>query len=358
MTRPNPRKAWLGIGLACLTFTVAKAAQNDSPPAAPDTPAANSGPGDRTLRHEVILDAPVDEVWKVFTTKEGVESWMVPLAEVDFRLGGTLKTNYNAKGTIGDEGTITQHVLAFEPLRMITWQSSPPANAPNFIKVACQGWAVIRFDELSPRRTRVTVTGCGYGTGPDWDKALEFFERGNAWTLQQLQKRFADAEADRRTKRVLELYAACAGGDFVHEAVGPDGGAFRSRARYEVVDGTTVSVDSWLGNQDGMAFHGRTILYRDPETREARFMNFGERGAIARGSMHLADDNRVVYDWQMIGADGGRKLFHVEVTFEGPDAYVFRLWDSPKSAADGAKPGVEARHSRVAKLPEAFEKTK
>lgn len=349
--------SWMPLlaALAGGTLFVTSLRAQDTPTPAAETPAANSGPGDRILRHEAVVDAPVEEVWKAFTTKEGVQSWMVPLAEADFRLGGTLKTNYNAQGTIGDEGTITQHILGYEPMRVLVWQASPPANAPGFIKVACQAWAVIRFEELSPRRTRLTVTGCGYGTGPDWDKAHEYFDRGNAWTLDQLRKRFADADGDRRAKRILELYAACAGGDFVHESTGPDGGLFRSRGRYEVVDGLTVSADSWLGNQNGMTFHGRTILYRDPETREARFMNFGERGSIARGSMRLVDDNRVVYDWLMIGADGGRKLYHVEVTFEGPDAYVFRLWDSAAAAAEGKKPGVEARHVRVANLPDGFE---
>ena len=68
---------------------------------------------DRILRTEAVVAAPVGEVWKAFTTKNGVQSWMVPVAEVDLRLGGTLKTNYNPQARIGDPGTIVHHILSY-----------------------------------------------------------------------------------------------------------------------------------------------------------------------------------------------------------------------------------------------------
>ena len=37
---------------------------------------------------EAIIDAPRKEVWKAFTTKEGVESWMVAHAQIDLKVGG------------------------------------------------------------------------------------------------------------------------------------------------------------------------------------------------------------------------------------------------------------------------------
>src|SRR5216683_3316100 len=75
---------------------------------------------DRVLRTEVVVDATPEQLWEAFTTKAGWESWAVPLAEVDFRMGGTIRTNYSKEAGIGGKGTITHHILSYEPDRMLT----------------------------------------------------------------------------------------------------------------------------------------------------------------------------------------------------------------------------------------------
>src|SRR5690349_20800730 len=86
--------------------------------------AANTSP----LVHEVTLNAPVEEAWKVFSTDEGFKKLGVAQAKIDFRVGGKMLTHYNPpdKGTLGDEGTIENTVLAFEPMRMVAWHITKP----------------------------------------------------------------------------------------------------------------------------------------------------------------------------------------------------------------------------------------
>ncbi len=147
--------------------------------------------GERILRTEALVHAPASEVWKAFTTKEGIQSWMVPVAEIDLRLGGTLKTHYSPQAKIGDPGTIVHHILSYEPERMLATQFTAPEGAPPEAKLAQQTWVVYRLEPLSARETRVTVSMMGWGEGPEWDRSYAFFERGNAWEMEQLVKRFA-----------------------------------------------------------------------------------------------------------------------------------------------------------------------
>lgn len=42
----------------------------------------------KRLDVEVIVPASQEEVWKAFTTKEGLESWIAPSARVELALGG------------------------------------------------------------------------------------------------------------------------------------------------------------------------------------------------------------------------------------------------------------------------------
>lgn len=146
--------------------------------------------GERVLRTEAVVHAPASEVWKAFTTKDGIQSWMVPVAEVDLRLGGTIQTNYNPKAKIGDPGTIVHRILSYEPERMLATQFMAPEGAPPEARLAQQTWVVYRFEPISAHETRVTVSMMGWGEGPDWDRSYSFFEKGNAWEIEQLIKHF------------------------------------------------------------------------------------------------------------------------------------------------------------------------
>lgn len=144
----------------------------------------------RKLVVEGEVDAPPAEVWRLFTTVEGVTSWMVPLAEVDLRVGGHMRTNYDPKGKVGDPKTIVNRILSYEPERMLSLQNVEAPEGFPHAAATRDTWSVIYFDPIDEgKRTRVRVVGLGWGEGPEADAAWAFFEQGNAWTVKRLQER-------------------------------------------------------------------------------------------------------------------------------------------------------------------------
>jgi uncharacterized protein YndB with AHSA1/START domain len=142
------------------------------------------------LVSEAIVNAPVNEVWRLFTTSEGMESWMVAHAEIELKIGGLMRTHYDPKGTLGDANTIVNQVLSFEPERMLSIRvQQAPANFP-LPGVVGNVWSVIYFQPLEPGMTNVRIVGLGYGDDPQSQQLREYFRKGNAWTLEQLQKKF------------------------------------------------------------------------------------------------------------------------------------------------------------------------
>ena len=142
------------------------------------------------LISEAIINAPVSEVWRLFTTDEGMESWMVAHAEIELRIGGLMRTHYDPKGVLGDANTIVNQVLSFEPERMLSLKVvQPPANFQHPEAVRNM-WTVVYFQPLEPGMTNVRVVGLGYGDDPASQQLKEHFRKGNAWTLEQLQKKF------------------------------------------------------------------------------------------------------------------------------------------------------------------------
>jgi len=151
-------------------------------------PSQTSGEG--SFVNEGVVNAPVQEVWKVFTTSEGYTVLGPALAEVDLRIGGTIRSRYRADGPLGDAETIENLILAYEPPTMIAMRiQKPPASFP-FKEAWKKTWTVITLTPLDGDRTRVRGTSLGYGNDEESQAMRRFFERGNQQTIESVQKHF------------------------------------------------------------------------------------------------------------------------------------------------------------------------
>ena len=149
------------------------------------------GENENALIHEGVVEAPVDQVWAAYTTKEGLESWMVAAAEIDLRVGGLMKTRYHAKGPIEDGKGIENIILSYEPKRMISLKVTRAPTGFPFPNAITNMWTVVYFEPLDEKTTRVRSVSLGFKDDEESKKMREFFNHGNAVTLQGLQKRFS-----------------------------------------------------------------------------------------------------------------------------------------------------------------------
>lgn len=152
---------------------------------------------EQVLRQSMVLDTSLDHVWALFTTGEGVSSWMAPVGSVDLRGGGMIRTNYDACAEPEDGGWIENTIVNFVPRRLITLQADlEPQREAAWMNETIYArrehlYSVIEFEGIGPGQTRLTMWGLGYGTGPEWETILDFFTAGNEWTFGQLQRAIA-----------------------------------------------------------------------------------------------------------------------------------------------------------------------
>ena len=145
--------------------------------------------GTLILVEEVLLDAPLASVWDAYTTEEAWTKWATPLVEMDFKINGTIKTNYNIEGTIGDSTTNTLYVVNYVPHKLITMQADINKNWPEFMKKDQKDmYNVILFEALTPSRTKLTSYGMGYKNNEKYQELMKFFIKGNAWTYNKLRE--------------------------------------------------------------------------------------------------------------------------------------------------------------------------
>ena len=141
--------------------------------------------------HEATFPAPISDVWRVWSTSEGYKAVGVALADIDLRVGGLIRSRYSADGVLGDEQTIENEILAFEPPRMIAFRiHKTPANFP-FMEAWKRTWTVVTLTPVDTGHTHMRAASLGYGTDAESIAMRQFFERGNQQTMDALSAHFA-----------------------------------------------------------------------------------------------------------------------------------------------------------------------
>jgi uncharacterized protein YndB with AHSA1/START domain len=152
--------------------------------------------GDRSIQLSINIPAPPHDVFTAFTTSEGFASWAVPIANVEFRIGGYIESSYDPSAKPGDPGNIKNQIVAYVPDRFLVLRNiqAPPGFAdPELFQRTV---TVIEFIALEAHHTRVTITNAGYGSGDRFDTLYGHFEWGDAYTLQELKTRFEKGPVD------------------------------------------------------------------------------------------------------------------------------------------------------------------
>jgi uncharacterized protein YndB with AHSA1/START domain len=139
---------------------------------------------------EGVVSAPVTAVWNAWATTAGLKSWLAPHADIDLRIDGIMRANYDPKGALGDAGTIENKVLAYEPERMFSIKVTKAPEKFPFSSRIGDMWTVLYFQPTPEGKTTLRIVGMGFGKDEESQKMKAFFEQGNAYTLAQLQKRF------------------------------------------------------------------------------------------------------------------------------------------------------------------------
>jgi uncharacterized protein YndB with AHSA1/START domain len=153
-------------------------------------------------RMEREIAAPVSEVWKLFTSNDGLKQWMATQVEMEtLKPGAKIRTRYGTDGKPGDDGGIEHTILCVEPQRLFAFQCTGQPKAFPFKEAIKNVYFVIRLEPLGPERTLLTMTTVGYTNDPESRQLQAFFEEGNSQTFDQLRKAVADRMAKETAAR-------------------------------------------------------------------------------------------------------------------------------------------------------------
>lgn len=149
------------------------------------------GAAQRLLHKEVTVAAPRAEVWKAWTTTEGVKTFFGPEAKVEAVVGGPFEIYFGPgqpEGLRGSEGCKVHSVV---PMKLLAFTWNAPPTIPTIRNSGVHTVVYIELEEAGSDQTRVTMTQTGWGAGEDWDKTYQYFDRAWDAVLGNLRYRFA-----------------------------------------------------------------------------------------------------------------------------------------------------------------------
>lgn len=152
---------------------------------------ADSPDSDRVLSKEVIVATPRHDVWRAWTTRDGVCSFFAPEANVELRVGGPYEILFNPDAEPGSRGGEGCRVLSYLPDEMFSFEWNFPPSIPSLRSAGTKTHVVLLFDELPDNQTRVRFAQLGWGEGADWDAGYAYFDKAWSWVLGRLRDRFA-----------------------------------------------------------------------------------------------------------------------------------------------------------------------
>ncbi len=147
----------------------------------------------KQIEKEIIVKAPLEEVWNRWTTEEGVRTFFAQDCNVELRLGGKYEMYFLKDAEPGLRGSEGCKVLSFIPYEMFSFSWNAPPQFPDIRNGGVHTYVVINFEKITLQETKVRLRHLGWQEGGDWDEVFAYFD--NAWgkVLEWLEKSMVDS---------------------------------------------------------------------------------------------------------------------------------------------------------------------
>jgi uncharacterized protein YndB with AHSA1/START domain len=159
-----------------VTFSSAGAAQIVNPVT------VVKGTSPRQLQFDVDVPAGIEEVWKAFSTREGMIAWLAPDAKIELRPGGDWLVMFPGAAPGGGK------IEAFDAPGRIVIHAMAPEKFPEVRSVGTT--ATFTLTSCGNACTHVRLVQTGWKEGKEWEDAYEYLAGGNAQLLGMLYRRF------------------------------------------------------------------------------------------------------------------------------------------------------------------------
>ena len=160
---------------------------------------------DRTINLDMIVDAPPAEVYRLWTSADGVKKFFAPEARIDAKIGGRYQIIFfPSKDPEGEShGTKGARILDLVPNQKLVFEwitfagdDALGKNAPPYAPPAERNltplptWVELSFEPVAgkPNQTHLKFAHYGFREGEKWEQSYQWFRRAWKGVLDQLSE--------------------------------------------------------------------------------------------------------------------------------------------------------------------------
>jgi uncharacterized protein YndB with AHSA1/START domain len=150
---------------------------------------------DKILAKSVMVGASLDEVWRAWTTPEGIKTFFAPDVRLDLKPKGRYEVLFNPEKPEGLKGGEGCTVLSYVPLKMFSFTWNAPPEFPK-ARMEIAQWVVLSFEKAGPSQTLVGFQEFGWKDDREGQLVYEYFDRAWDVVLARLAHSFTDGPID------------------------------------------------------------------------------------------------------------------------------------------------------------------
>jgi uncharacterized protein YndB with AHSA1/START domain len=137
------------------------------------------------------------EVYKAFTTLEGVKGFFAPEAKLELKPGGAYEMYFVPTLPPGMKGGEGCQFVSFEPGKQVVFSWNFPPSLPGLRDAKAQTLVTVEL-QAEGKGTKVKLTQSGFKEGADWEQGRLYFDRAWGMVLARLERRFRRGPIDWR----------------------------------------------------------------------------------------------------------------------------------------------------------------
>jgi uncharacterized protein YndB with AHSA1/START domain len=179
------RQRWFGLGAAARRALAVTATT---------LLATAAGGAERAIDAQVVVKAPIEQVWQAWTTRAGIRTFFAPDAEVEARVGGAFHIHMDPLAEPGMKGADDMRFMALQRPTMLSFDWNAPPSLPE--ARAQRTFVIVRLTPVDAESTRVMLHHTGWGSGGEWDKTYAYFDRAWPIVLGKLKASFETGPVD------------------------------------------------------------------------------------------------------------------------------------------------------------------
>jgi uncharacterized protein YndB with AHSA1/START domain len=140
----------------------------------------------KMIQKAAVIAAPASEVWKLWTTAEGLASFFCHHAVVELEKGGKYEIYFHPTDEM--RSTKGAKCLSFAPDKMLSfeWRGGPFSQSMNANPLPT--WVVLQFHSEGDQ-ARVELVHVGFRDEGDFEKGFEYFTDAWGEVLEDCRKK-------------------------------------------------------------------------------------------------------------------------------------------------------------------------